>query len=114
MKPRYTYACELIRVIDGDTVELNVDLGFSVWTRVTLRLDGINCAELDAASVDERALAAQAKAHLGDILWQADDLVVETKFIRSFARYVGRIYIGGDCVNAMMIDSGFAVASGES
>lgn len=43
--PNYVYACRLVRVIDGDTVEIDVDCGFSIWHRLTVRIVGVNCPE---------------------------------------------------------------------
>jgi micrococcal nuclease len=43
----YRYAIKIVRVIDGDTLEVDVDLGFRVWLRkVKFRLSGINCPEI--------------------------------------------------------------------
>lgn len=66
----YEYKCELIRVVDGDTIKISVSLGFSVWLRnETLRLNGIDTCESrinlkrfpERASEKERGLAAKAR-----------------------------------------------------
>jgi micrococcal nuclease len=43
--PAYAYRASVNRVIDGDTLELTIDLGFSVFTKAIVRLQGINCSE---------------------------------------------------------------------
>lgn len=59
----YLYEAVVTRVIDGDTVELNVDLGFGVWLREqTFRLAGCNARELDEAG------GRDAQAYLGLLL----------------------------------------------
>lgn len=47
---RYHYDCKIVRVVDGDTVELDIDLGFNVTIRETCRLRGINAPEMRGAS----------------------------------------------------------------
>lgn len=42
----YHYKCELVRILDGDTVELDIDLGMRIWMRVICRLYGINTPEM--------------------------------------------------------------------
>ena len=46
IQPAYRYRAALLRVIDGDTLELDVDLGFSCHYRATVRLRGLNCPEI--------------------------------------------------------------------
>lgn len=41
----YNYQAKLVRVVDGDTLEVDLDMGFKTWKRVFLRLQGINCPE---------------------------------------------------------------------
>ena len=60
--PRYHYRCRLRTPIDGDTVELEVELGFHARLTVRVRLDGIDTPELRGKTIDERRMAQDALA----------------------------------------------------
>lgn len=64
----YEYRAQLIRVIDGDTIEATVDLGFEVAVRRTFRLDSINAPELHAKDPAVRAKAKAARDRLVALL----------------------------------------------
>ena len=68
----YIYKAELIRVVDGDTVELMIDQGFSNFTKQTMRLYGIDAPEMNTAEGKE------AKAWLIGILGPYDAIYVQT------------------------------------
>ena len=58
----YEYRCEPTRVIDGDSVVCDIDLGFDVWLRMRhLRLAGIDCCEMRGGTKQSKALAQMAK-----------------------------------------------------
>jgi|TARA_R110000851_G_scaffold143507_1_gene282427 micrococcal nuclease len=61
----YTYRCTLDRVIDGDTIDVHIDLGFNVWlNKQRVRLAGIDTPESRTRNLDEKALGLAAKARL--------------------------------------------------
>ena len=84
-----TYRCALIRIIDGDTVQLDVDLGLRVRRTLTLRLEGINAPETRGA---EAAEGAEATAKLAKLL-DGEDLIVRFTQEKSFDRWIGTLYI---------------------
>lgn len=93
----YTYKAELIRVVDGDTVDLKVDLGFRMSTVTRFRLYGIDAPERDK----------KAKAHLFELL--SDSLTIEThKDPDNFGRWLCTIYKGETNINKQMVEDGFA------
>lgn len=102
MEPVYLYKATLHRVIDGDTYELNVDLGFKVYARLTFRLFGWSCQELN--TVEGQLAKAEATA-----LLTGQPLIVESyKGQQTFARWLGRIWVGGVDVGAALRDKGLA------
>jgi len=106
----YEYACELVRVIDGDTVVLDIDLGFRTWRRETVRLAGINAPERKGATFDAgHNSMAQLKLKLVD-----KSLVVQTELDRSdkYGRTLGTIFADGVNVNQRMVNEGLAVPYG--
>ena len=78
MKTRFYYGCELLRVIDGDTIDVRADLGFDVSQKLRLRFAGINTPESRTRNLEERALGKAATARLVEILESADSLEFES------------------------------------
>lgn len=96
------------RVIDGDTVIVDVDCGFNVWTRQRFRLYGIQAPETNTAAGKE------SKAFLEHWLPHDELVVIETirtpggKFSKTFDRYVAILYKGNVNINNMLVKMGFA------
>ena len=57
----FDYACKVTRVVDGDTIDVNIDLGFSVWHKARVRMLGIDTPESRTRRLDEKALGLAAK-----------------------------------------------------
>lgn len=109
----YQYVSKLNRVVDGDTVDLDVDLGFMVSILVRFRLEGINAPEMTG---DQRDAGKLSKQHLIDLLTDADQGIirVDSQGKDKYGRWVARL----SCVSAktgnivdiskQMVDDGFA------
>jgi len=92
MKTRFYYGCELLRVIDGDTIDVRADLGFDVSLRLRLRFAGINTPESRTRNLEEKALGLAAKARLVEILESADSLEFESFGKGKFGRVLATPY----------------------
>ena len=68
----YKYSAKLIRVIDGDTIDAIIDLGFDTWKKIRIRLVGVNAAESRTRDLEEKARGLAAKAFVKDILNKHD------------------------------------------
>ena len=92
--PAYLYRCELDRVIDGDTVDLNIDLGFKTWVFKRIRLIGINTAELRGGTDETKAHARVAKSRVEELYAQADECFVQTHMDAEgkYGRTLGWLY----------------------
>jgi micrococcal nuclease len=95
VNPNYTYKATLIRVVDGDTIEVMADLGFSVWHRCTLRLDGVDTPERHEAGYREAFLATRDFCGTG-----SGELVIQTRpdprrRVDGFRRYLARVWVDG-------------------
>lgn len=104
--PSYTYRANLIRVIDGDTVVVNVDLGFHCSITATLRLKGIDCAELKAKDPKTRQAAVAARDH-----WQTygQHLTVRTYRDDKYGRLLAEVWTpSGMMVNHDLVAEGLA------
>lgn len=109
----YRYRCLVTRVIDGDTVVCDVDLGFGVWMRsLVFRLYGLNAPEMRGLS---RERGQASKSYLEDIFERGSSLgctVVTHKDKREkYGRMLGVFYVGDSMwsVNSEMIDAGMGI-----
>lgn len=108
--PAYQYKAKLVRVVDGDTIWLDVDLGFKVRIVMDFRLAGINAPEMSGV---DAAKGIAAKEFLTMLLADKEIVVTSTK-TEKFGRWLGVVSVkNGDAwtsVNQTMIDTGHAVS----
>jgi len=64
----FDYKCKLVRVVDGDTIDVNIDLGFSVWHKARVRMLGIDTPESRTRNLEEKAMGLASKARLKEML----------------------------------------------
>ena len=111
---------EIDRIIDGDTVDATIDLGFDVLYKTRVRLYGINTPETRTKELEEKAKGLAAKERLNEIINKAvhmgHHLILQTKEKGKFGRYLGVIIIE-DCrpdhdtrtdVNQLLVEEGHA------
>ena len=91
----FEYKAKIIKVVDGDTVDAMVDLGFSIYRKIRIRLYGVNAPESRTKDLEEKERGLQAKSRLRDIL-EENDYEVDLK---SFG--VGKF---GRCLGEIMLD----------
>lgn len=103
MQPSYTYRANVIRWVDGDTVDLRVDCGFYLWWEGRFRLYGINTPERGHPNYTEATAYAAGMAPIGS------PLVVRTYHADKYGRFLADLYVGETNVNAALINVGLAV-----
>ena len=106
----YTYEASLLKVVDGDTVDLRSDLGFKVFTEQRFRLAGINTPELHSKDAKEKTAAKAAMDYLTGLLGQLP-LTVKTSLDKQekYGRFLAQITNGaGTAVNEEMVKAGHA------
>ena len=64
----FSYLCKLQRVVDGDTIDVNIDLGFHIWHKARVRMLGIDTPESRTRNLEEKALGLASKARLKELL----------------------------------------------
>ena len=107
----YEYAATIDRVVDGDTVDVILDLGFSIRYQARIRLLGINTPESRTRDKAEKALGLAAKDYV--IAWcEAQEAIkIQTSLDKrgKFGRVLGRV-IGDEegCLNDVLVDEGHA------
>ena len=105
----YRYKCYLCRVIDGDTVDLDIDLGFSVLLKKQrVRLAGIDTPESRTRNLIEKKLGLQAKALLQKMC--EEPFVLESLGKGKYGRLLGVLWNNqGESINQNLIDAELAV-----
>tara|TARA_R100001086_G_scaffold207201_2_gene122986 strand:- start:4816 stop:5235 length:420 start_codon:yes stop_codon:yes gene_type:complete len=108
----YEYKFKLDRVVDGDTIDVVIDLGFSILHKCRVRLFGIDTPESRTRDLDEKARGKLAKDFLSYCLASSDNHVIKTSVDGKgkFGRVLGEIYCDGKNINLLMIDKHHAVA----
>jgi micrococcal nuclease len=104
---------QVIKVVDGDTIDVDIDLGFSISYSQRLRLAGIDTPESRTTDKLEKSLGIESKDYLKSKFKDAKDIVVRTEKPDSsekYGRILGWIYVNGDSksLNEQMIEDGYA------
>ena len=92
MPKLYNYACEVLRVVDGDTLDVLCDLGFSVHLQMRLRMAAINTPESRTRNLREKAAGKAAGAFLKETLESADSVEIESLGRGKFGRVLAVVY----------------------
>lgn len=88
----YNYPCKLIRVIDGDTLELEIDLGFRIKRTEKVRLLGFDAPEVRTLDEHEKEVGLQATTFLNRMLSYKSDMYLSSFKGDSFGRWLGDMY----------------------
>ena len=104
---------EVKNVVDGDTIDVIIDLGFDILFASRVRLAGIDTPESRTTDKAEKALGLESKDYLKKYLKDAKSVVIKTEKMNSsekYGRILGWIYVNGDTesLNDKMINDGYA------
>ena len=107
------YVRKVENVVDGDTIDVLIDLGFDILFASRVRLAGIDTPESRTKDLKEKALGLESKEYLKKALKDAKSVIIKTEKMDSsekYGRILGWVYINGDTVslNDMMINDGYA------
>ena len=115
-KDPYVYRIKSItKVVDGDTIDANIDLGFDISLTKRIRLAGIDTPESRTRNLEEKALGLESKEWLKKSLEGAKDILIKTEkpdSTEKYGRIIGHLFINGQetSLNNQMITSGYALA----
>ena len=110
---------EINRVVDGDTIDVTIDLGFELYKKERVRIAGVDTPEKRTRDLEEKALGIDAtnwlKKQLEDTINGDDELIIRTELkggVGTYGRLLGWLYVGDEVVsiNEQMIDEGYAWA----
>jgi micrococcal nuclease len=104
---------EVTKVVDGDTIDVVIDLGFDIMFSSRVRLAGIDTPESRTTDKVEKALGLESKEYLKKNLKDAKPIVIKTEKMNSsekYGRILGWLYINNDSesINDKMINDGYA------
>ena len=107
----YEYAVkEIVKVVDGDTVDVVIDLGFDLSKKERVRLAGIDTPESRTRDAEEKVFGLEAKAYLTERLEGAENLIVKTENEGKYCRMLGWFYSNKseNSIKNEMIANGYA------
>ena len=108
----YEYNCTVTRVVDGDTVDVILDLGFSILHKCRVRLYGIDTPESRTRDKDEKARGKLAAKYLEDSIKNGTEIILRSKLKDSkgkYGRVLGEIIVDNININQSMIEKYLAV-----
>ena len=118
----YEYKAVVNRVVDGDTIDVTIDLGFSVWKKMRVRMEGINTPESRTRDLEEKKRGLAAKDRLKSILeFNNNECVLKVSGVGKYGRALATVLVeslsplnGKDGitlinVNKQLIEEGHAV-----
>jgi micrococcal nuclease len=106
---------EIHKIVDGDTIDASIDLGFSISLEKRIRLAGVDTPESRTTDLKEKAMGLESKEWLKKKLEGAKDIIIKTELPDStekYGRIIGHLFINGQetSLNNQMIDEGYALA----
>ena len=119
----YEYKALVERVVDGDTIDVIIDLGFKTWKKVRVRMEGINTPESRTRDLEEKKRGLAAKDRLVEILkYNNNECTLKVSGVGKFGRAIASVYVDTLSpasnkssmteinVNKQLIEEGHAVA----
>ena len=111
----YTYTIKVIKVIDGDTSDASIDLGFDISVKKRIRFMGINTPECRTRDKAEKEKGLAAKARVQELLDGAEEIQLKSHGVGKFGRCLGELNIYNESsitmvnLNKTLIEEGHAV-----
>tara|TARA_R100001509_G_scaffold47159_1_gene25504 strand:+ start:1177 stop:1599 length:423 start_codon:yes stop_codon:yes gene_type:complete len=108
----YEYKCEVTRVVDGDTIDCVLDLGFSILHKCRVRLYGIDTPESRTRDLDEKARGKLASKFLKEAIDNGKEIVLRSELKDSkgkYGRVLGSIVVDDLDINKAMVANNLAV-----
>jgi micrococcal nuclease len=111
-KDPYIYRVkQVLKVVDGDTIDADIDLGFDISLTKRVRLSGVDTPECRTTDLKEKALGLEVKEWLKKNLDGKKNILIKTELPNStekYGRILGRLYVDDVCLNDRMISDGYA------
>jgi len=108
----YEYGCKVTRVVDGDTIDVDLDLGFDIIYKCRVRLYGIDTPESRTRNKDEKVRGKLAAKFLKDAISNGKNVILQTQLKDSkgkFGRVLASVVVDGININQRMVTNHLAV-----
>ena len=109
---KHIYSAKLVRVVDGDTCDAMIDLGFDVWVKNRIRFYGVDTWESRTRDLEEKAKGLEAKAYVKDLLENSDEgkFSIISHGKGKYGRVLGELFVKGHekSVNELLKENGHA------
>jgi len=107
----YQYKAKLIRIVDGDTIDFSIDLGFDIWIRERVRIMGIDTPEMRTKDLEEKQRGIDAYDFVRNAFdIHGHDVILHTEYDRGkYGRTLARvIFSNGYDLGNMLLENGHA------
>lgn len=107
----YTYNCKLLRVVDGDTCDAFIDLGFNTWVKKRIRFYGVDTWECRTRNLEEKKKGLKAKQYVQDLFDENDSkFILRSHGVGKFGRVLGELFISthSKSINELLKENGHA------
>lgn len=105
----YEYKADLVNIVDGDTQDIDVDLGFYTSKEIRVRLEGVDTHETYGVKKDsdEYKKGMKEKEFVEDFYESADELTIKTMKDSQgkYGRWLARVWADGQCLNELLIEN---------
>ena len=109
---KHIYSAKLVRVVDGDTADAMIDLGFNVWVKNRIRFMGVDAWESRTRNKEEKVKGLAAKAYVKDLLENSDEgkFSIISHGVGKYGRVLGELFVKGHekSVNELLKENGHA------
>ena len=106
----YEYRVTLDRIVDGDTIDVNVDLGFTVWlSKQRIRLMGVDTWESRTRNLEVKAKGLLAKEFTKHMVSEAEEIILISHGKGKYGRILGEVICDGVSLNDALVENGHAV-----
>ncbi len=108
---KYIYKTKLLRVVDGDTADVMIDLGFDTWVKARLRFKGVDTWEKRTKDLDEKAKGIEASTFTQEYLEKNNgSFTIRSYGKGKYGRVLAEIFIKGEekSLNELLIENGHA------
>ena len=109
---KYEYSAKLVRVVDGDTCDALIDLGFDTWVKKRIRFKGVDTWECRTRDKEEKVKGLAAKAFTKNLLENSDDgkFALRSHGVGKYGRVLGELFVKGEekSVNDLLLENGHA------
>ena len=109
---KHIYSAKLQRVVDGDTCDALIDLGFDTWVKKRIRFFGVDTWESRTRNKEEKVKGLAAKAYTKDLLENSDEgkFLLKSHGVGKYGRVLGELFVKGHdtSVNELLKENGHA------